>query len=942
MFPDVPDCPFGPSAPTHAYAYDVFISYSPQDAAWVHGELLAWLENQGYRVCIDMRDFMPGAPLVEEQQRAIETSHRTLLVLTLPYLDSAWSAFEGLMLQALAPANQERRLIPLIKEPCPLPLRLSYLTQVNFTDLHSQSLAWSRLQMALGPSLGQARIEALNPDSIPTPAALPQGSRMPLSRNPLFVGREADLRRLAQMLHAGGTAAVGQLEIAAATGLGGIGKTQLACEFVHRYGQYFAGGVFWLSFADPAAVSAEIAACGGGEGMSLSPDFGTLAFDEQVRRVLTAWESRLPRLLIFDNCEDEALLDQWRPKHGGCRVLITSRRHHWDPSLGVQPVPLDVLPRTESIALLRTFRSDLPAEDTTLNAITEALGDLPLALHLAGSFLAKYRRAITPEQYLKRLRTPTILDDRSLREAGLSPTKHVQHVARTFEQSYERLDPADSTDRMAITLLARAACFAPGEPLPRRLLLETLELLEDDCDTVLIAEDALTRLIDLGLLEPDDDYALRLHRLLASFVRAVVIDPTAQTVVENAVLRVVEHLNTRGDPRPVLAIQPHLRFIADAALPRQDLAAAGVVTALGDHVRQIGAYAEAQRSYQQALTIRQQVLGLEHHDTATSFSKVGAMLWRQGAFAEAQRCFEQALAIQKQVLGEAHPDIAWSLHNLGLVLVEQRLYTQAWGYFEQALAIREQVLGREGLATAQCLHYLGLVLVEQGTYPQAQRSFDQALAIREELLGNDHPETAQTLNDLGEVLRIQGNLTAAQQRHEQALAIQERILGLEHPDTAWSLYHLAEALRMQGDLAAARQRHEQALAIRERVLGREHPYTARSLNDLGLVLLAQGAFAEAQRCFEQALAIREQVFGSDHLEPARSRYNLAAARSAQGERSEARQLAERALAIFEQQLGPDDPETLAVRTMLTTLAIPSKRTRSRKPRRTNSAGSATS
>jgi hypothetical protein len=33
----------------------------------------------------------------------------------------------------------------------------------------------------------------------------------------------------------------------AATRLGGLGKTQLAGEFAHRYGQYFAGGVFWVN-----------------------------------------------------------------------------------------------------------------------------------------------------------------------------------------------------------------------------------------------------------------------------------------------------------------------------------------------------------------------------------------------------------------------------------------------------------------------------------------------------------------------------------------------------------------------------------------------------------------------------------------------------------------------------------------------------------------------
>jgi hypothetical protein len=98
-------------------------------------------------------------------------------------------------------------------------------------------------------------------DRVPELGPLPRGSRIVLPRNAAFVGREEDLQRLAIRLKGGGTAAVGQ--VAAATGLGGIGKTQLAGEFVHRYGRFFAGGVFWLTFADPEAVESQVAGCGG-------------------------------------------------------------------------------------------------------------------------------------------------------------------------------------------------------------------------------------------------------------------------------------------------------------------------------------------------------------------------------------------------------------------------------------------------------------------------------------------------------------------------------------------------------------------------------------------------------------------------------------------------------------------------------------------------------
>ncbi|MBV7334026.1 phosphotransferase [Chloroflexi bacterium TSY] len=287
-------------------------------------------------------------------------------------------------------------------------------------------------------------LNALPLDQVPPRSLLLPRSRMPIGRNPLFVGRNDDLRQLARILKGGATVAIGQIETAATTGTGGMGKTQLASEFVHRYGQFFAGGVYWLSFADPKAVPAEIAACGGADMLGLRADYSELSLDEQVRLVQAAWQEAIPRLLIFDNCEDPTLVERWRPTAGGCRVLITARRASWDPQLGIKTLALDVLARSESLALLRKHYPD--AADSTLDAIAEELGDLPLALHLAGSYLTRYRYTITPEKYLEQLRNSAVVQHKSLCMKGVSPTEHMQNVARTIALSYDQLDGADSVD----------------------------------------------------------------------------------------------------------------------------------------------------------------------------------------------------------------------------------------------------------------------------------------------------------------------------------------------------------------------------------------------------------------------------------------------------------------------------------------------------------------
>lgn len=441
-------------------------------------------------------------------------------------------------------------------------------------------------------------------DNIPDHASLPPGSRMSLSPNPLFVGREDDLTKLAAALKAGGTAAIGQ--IAAMTGLGGIGKTQLASEFVHRYGQFFVGGVFWLSFVDADTIPVEVAACGSFGLLEWRPDYSNLPLEEQVRLVSSAWQSPVPRLLVFDNCEDELLLKQWRPPTGGCRVLLTSRRTQWDTTLGVTALRLNVLQREESIALLRKHRPDMPAYADDLDAIAAELGDLPLALHLASNFLAVYRHVITPARYLQELRNPRLLDHPSLQGRGtrLSPTDHELHIARTFALSYERLDPTALADALALQALARVAHFAPGVPIPRELFVATLssstsdtdeQHIQTQVDPLLNVEDALNRLIDLGLLENEEEDALRMHRLLTAFVQGVSANIEAQDAAERAMIQISGPMSEMQDLQLMRALLPHLRYTTATSADRKDDQAATLWNNLAYHLHAFGNLAEARR-----------------------------------------------------------------------------------------------------------------------------------------------------------------------------------------------------------------------------------------------------------------------------------------------------------------------------------------------------------
>ncbi len=543
-------------------------------------------------------------------------------------------------------------------------------------------------------------------DSIPDPTlALPPDSYMPYRPNPDFVGREKELRQLASLLAAPAVAVVSQ--VAAATGMGGIGKSQLAVEYAYRYGPYYPGGVFWLSFEEATTVPAQVAAIGGRDengGLNLALNWYELEPAEQVRRVRHEWLVKTARLLIFDNAEDPKLVEEWRPTRGGCRVLVTSRRHRWGRE--VQRLPLATLPRPDSLRLLLGFRAHelgrsveelVEQHRAEANRICELLDDLPLALHLAGKYLTN-PAALTPATYLAELEGQPALKNEALIDwvQDYSPTRHLQNIAATFEISFKRLDPARPVDALARQLYKRCGLFAPF-PIPRDLLLATLDLPDDT--PARHPGDAVARLVELGLLElAGEAQSPRLHRLLAEFARhqtpAERRDEVADAVAEAVEGRINEVVNG-GLPRALTpALREHLQFNLIRAEARKSLQTAGLYNALGRTLRNLQAdYAGARTAHEKALALAEAALGPEHADVATYVNNLALVLQDLGDYEGAKGLLEKAMQSAEQNFGPDHPTTAVSYSNLATVLQDLGDLVGARAAYERALEIFEARLG---------------------------------------------------------------------------------------------------------------------------------------------------------------------------------------------------------------------------------------------------------
>jgi hypothetical protein len=761
-------------------------------------------------------------------------------------------------------------------------------------------------------------------------------------RNPNFTGRESLLADIHEKLsRTQQTAVLPQ----ALHGMGGVGKSQVAIEYVHRHSSMY-DLIWWVSAERDAQILTSLTQLASRLNLDVSPEANTAV--PAVREALSTGSSGYQNwLLVFDNAEAPQDVMKYFPTGGAGKVLVTSRDLDWGRV--TRSIEVDVFTREESKSFLLGRNPDLSDDDGDRLAV--ALGDLPLAIEQAAAW--RSATGMSVDEYLSLLEAKRI----EVLEAAPSPD-YPDSVAAAFELSLEKLKTVNPA---ALQLLQICSFFAP-EPISRDLFAGSpVAPITEELDATLSDSFRVSRAIrDIqryALAKIDHAHnALQIHRL----VQAVLIGRMSED--ERLVMRRGAHTllanNTPNNPgrrtdwRLYQALQPHVAVsrAVESPDPRVQQLVAGVMQFLfywGDHAGsealaaealewsrksngpaaqqtlkvakwlgfmrwKNGKYAEARELNAQTLALYRENFGEQDEGTIDSMNMVANDLRTSGDFVASRDLDQEAVAAARREFGEDDPATLNFAHSLGVSLRFNGEFKRAAEVDEDTFKRREVVLGSDAEATFNTHAALLIDLRENGAFLETVPRFDALYRRVLATFDQDAPATLQAARYLAISRRKAGDHNGARALAADTLERYRRRYGDDFPDTIATAVNYAIDLRQAGELDASRELARTTFDRYHRMFGSRHAYTLSARTNLAIVYRLSGDTETAFQHNSEAWEILRATLGPDHPVTLTCATNLASDLHAMGRFQDAYERDTDTLTRSERVLGTEHPSTLAV------------------------------
>ncbi|MGC5322411.1 FxSxx-COOH system tetratricopeptide repeat protein [Micromonospora arida] len=707
------------------------------------------------------------------------------------------------------------------------------------------------------------------------------------------------------------------------TGLGGVGKTQLAAGFIRDRGKN-AAVVIWVTASSRDLVLGTYAE---GARAVLGPQD---SIEQAADRFLT-WLAGTENiwLIVLDDVQTPADLRGLWPQGPSGRTVVTTRRR--DAALaGYQRriVDVDVFSAEQSARYLRSALRDQPALGDDIDGVAADLQGLPLALAQAAAFMLD--RQLRCSEYRRRFADRRRRLSELLPEPEALPDQHRDTVATTWSLS---MDAANQLAPVGVArpLMELLSVLEPDSisaglmtaDAARNWLSYAIwsatgsagEIGAADIDTI---ADGLRTLHRLSLLRHDGDI-VRVHALVQRVTREGLDAERRSSVVWAAADAVLEYW-LRGGHAAKLDMTMRANVNALRRHDRGELTGSGghkVLIFAGTRQGEAGDPRGAAEYFDDLLATSMPHSEPDHPDVLEL--RGHAARWRASAGDPAS-----AISIHEALVHDFErrkgPDSVGTIvarANLAVCRARAGALTDGIHEMEQVLADCEQLFGPRNIHTFDARSLLAEMYGEAGAGEAALTMFAQLAADRLDALGPDHPDTLAAQGSHARWVAECGDRGAAIPLLQRLLDVRTRLLGPDHPDTLATRANLALALGESGDVEDAADNYGALLADSVRVMGPDHPKTLTVRNNYLLYNSLDMAPDDAANAWMDLIDDNARILGPRAPETLNSMHNFGEWLALAGHLDQATGWLQATLAGQTDVLGAEHPHTLATGAYLT-------------------------
>lgn len=758
-------------------------------------------------------------------------------------------------------------------------------------------------------ALNAAAYARLLVSKLPSPQLISEpphepGFVVPFRRNPRFIGRQKEIEALERLV-----LVERHTRKAALSGLGGVGKTQIALELAHRLknkeSEY---SIFWISSV--SAETIEHAYSQIKEQLGLG-DVKSGGVKQAVKEHLSQ-KIYGPWLLIIDNADNINMclsspfcLNATLPTGDHGFILFTTRNYQLATKfVGPHVFRIREMEEETAKALLTQslVHNGITHDEKPITTLSHRLSGLPLAIKQAASYINE--NLISISLYI------SLLDQKESDQFEL--------LSQDFEDEWryqEAMNPVLTTWLVSFTDIQRLNSLASDY----LSLVSCLDLYEIPLDLLPPGESLVRQHNALGILkayslinEGITGDSISNHRLVSLAVRnwlQIRGSLLEWTMKAGERLSMTFPSVTYENRLLWRKFMPHALFLLQSKrFPSNSLDWEEIAWKLGQCFYSEGRYDEAEDLFQKVLERQTAMIG--NSRTINMATWMAATIWSQGRLAEAESMQAGILNLREWQQRQQDPDVLSGIGNLAIIYMDQGLLTQAEALGIFVMNNLQEVLGKDHLKTCTAMSNLASIYRQQGRWQAAEELEINVLMMREHSLGPDHPDTITTMNNLAATYTKLGQWVRAKDLQTRALNQLKAILPPDHPDILSNMGNLASILRHEEQLDEAETIELQVMKQFKSKFGLYSPKTLTSMANLASTYRDQGRWNEALELELPVLQGLQSLLGQTNPLTLRSMGNLASTYRCLGRLDSAAVLEEEVIKSFQSSLGPDHPDTL--------------------------------